>query len=113
VESGVDKKLTAFGLDVEFGWPEDGGRDTHYLDKGGDIWRVQAEGLPQPLGVIDGSYERIILFRQLEFKNAFIEWVILDDIKHRKAASTRLRRAFRIANKQAADSLPAKNTIAG
>jgi hypothetical protein len=26
VESGVDKKLTAFGfLDVEFGWPGDGG----------------------------------------------------------------------------------------
>jgi hypothetical protein len=26
VKSGVDKKLTAFGfLDVEFGWPGDGG----------------------------------------------------------------------------------------
>jgi hypothetical protein len=27
VKSGVDKKLTAFGfLDVEFGWPGDGGK---------------------------------------------------------------------------------------
>jgi hypothetical protein len=48
----------------------------------------------------------------LKFKNTFIKSVILDDIKHKEAASTQLRRAFRIANKQAADSLPAKNTIA-
>jgi hypothetical protein len=43
-----------------------------------------------------GDYERVIPFRQQEFKNAFLEWVILDNIKHRKAASFRLRRLSRL-----------------
>ncbi|KAH7370132.1 hypothetical protein BKA65DRAFT_11791 [Rhexocercosporidium sp. MPI-PUGE-AT-0058] len=44
------------------------------------------------------SYEKIILFRQLEFRNAFTKWVILDDVKYRKASSKNLRRLFKIAN---------------
>jgi len=48
----------------------------------------------------------------LEFKNAYLEWIILDNIKHRKAASVRLKRAFRIANQQAADYLPEHPTVA-
>ena len=35
-----------------------------------------------------------------------MEWVILDNVKHRKAASKRLKRAFKIANIQAASSIP-------
>jgi hypothetical protein len=66
---------------------------------------VLAEPLAQASGIVDGSYERVILFRQLEFKNAFLEWVILDDVKHKKAASNRLKRCFRIANMQAAESI--------
>jgi len=60
---------------------------------------------------VDGSYKRVIPFRQLEFKNAFLEWVILDDVKHRKAASKRLKRCFCIANMQAADSMLVRSTI--
>jgi hypothetical protein len=48
----------------------------------------------------------------LEFKNAFLEWVILDDIKHRKAASPRLKRLFTIANNQAAKNLLEDTTVA-
>lgn len=87
-------------------------RDAHFLDEGGDVWRMRAEALPQASGIINGAYERVIPFRQKEFKNAFLEWVILDDIKHRKAASTRLKRLFRIANNQAADNLPEDTTTA-
>jgi len=60
----------------------------------------------QASGPVEGSYEKIIPFRQLEFKNAFLEWVILDDVKHRKAASRRLRRCFKIVNIQAVDAFP-------
>jgi hypothetical protein len=35
----------------------------------------------------------------------FLEWVILDDIKHCKAVLARLKRLFRITNNQAADNL--------
>jgi hypothetical protein len=86
-------------------------RDVHFLDEGGDIWRVRVEPPAQPSGIVDGSYERVIPFRQLEFKNAFLEWVILDDVKHKKAASKRLKRCFRIANTQAADNIPVGNTV--
>jgi hypothetical protein len=73
--------------------------EIHFLDAGGDIWRLRSDSTPaQPSGIIAGSYERVISFRQLEFKNAFLEWVIMDGIKHCKAASKRLRRLFQIAN---------------
>jgi hypothetical protein len=82
------------------------------LDEGGDTWRVRRGGNGiQASGIVDGSYERVIPFRQREFKNAFLEWVILDNVKHRKAASKRLKRAFKIANLQAASSLPSHTTI--
>ncbi len=48
-------------------------RDIHFLDEGGDIWRVCADDLPQASGVVNGVYERVILFCQKEFKNAFLE----------------------------------------
>jgi len=49
-------------------------RDTHFLDEGGDIWRVPAKDQPaQASGIVEGSYEKVIPFRQLEFKNAFLE----------------------------------------
>ena len=35
-----------------------------------------------------------------------MEWVILDNVKYRKAVSKRLKRAFKIANIQAASSIP-------
>jgi hypothetical protein len=83
------------------------------LDEGGDIWRVRREGAGiQASGIVDGTYERIIPFRQREFKNAFLEWVILDNVKHRKAASKRLKRVFKIANIQAASSIPHHSSIA-
>jgi hypothetical protein len=41
-----------------------------------------------------------------------LEWVILDNVKHRKAASKRLKRAFKIANSQAASSVPSPRSIA-
>ena len=67
----------------------------------------------QASGLIHEGYEHIIPFRQQEFVNAFTEWVVMDNIKHRKAASTRLRRAFKIANIQAVNALPQYNgTIA-
>jgi hypothetical protein len=39
--------------------------------------------------------------------------VILDNIKHRKASSARLQRAFKIANIQAANALPESSTTVG
>ncbi len=85
----------------------------HFLDKGGDIWRIRCEGDGvQASGIVDGRYERVIPFRQREFKNAFMEWVILDGVKHRKAASKRLKRAFKIANIQASSSIPSRITVA-
>jgi hypothetical protein len=69
--------------------------EIHFLDAGGDIWRLRSDSiLVQPSGIVAGSYERVISFRQLEFKNAFLEWIIMDGIKHRKAALKRLRRTF-------------------
>jgi polysaccharide deacetylase 2 family uncharacterized protein YibQ len=40
-----------------------------------------------------------------------MEWVILDNVKHRKAVSKRLKRAFKIANIQASSSIPNHKTI--
>lgn len=60
----------------------------------------------QASGPISGSYERVIPFRQQEFLNAFVEWVVMDNVKHRKAASARLKRAFKIANMQCVAALP-------
>jgi hypothetical protein len=79
------------------------------LDAGGDTWRVK-EIKAQASGPIHEGYEHIIPFRQQEFVNAFTEWVVMDNIKHRKAASTRLRRAFKIANMQAVNALPQHNS---
>jgi len=76
------------------------------LDEGGDIWRARPGVGAQPSGPVDGSYERVIPFRQQEFINAFIEWIVLDNVKHRKACSARLKRAFKIANIQAVSALP-------
>jgi hypothetical protein len=81
-------------------------REYYFLDDGGDTWRVKPGGLPQALGPVDGGYERVIPFRQQEFVNAFTEWVVMDNVKHRKAASERLRRAFKIANMQSVAALP-------
>jgi hypothetical protein len=84
------------------------------LDEAGDIWKCVAENQPaQASGIVEGSYEKVIPFRQLEFRNAFLEWVMLDDVKYRKACSNRLRRAFKIANLEAAKALPTSHpTIA-
>lgn len=56
--------------------------------------------------MVNNSYDKIIPFRQLEFTNAFLEWIIIDDIKLQKAALYRLHRAFRIANAQCVNALP-------
>jgi 5'(3')-deoxyribonucleotidase len=53
----------------------------------------------------------VILFRQQEFKNAFLEWILLDRIKHRKAVSKRLKRCFQIANIQAIEAFPMSCSI--
>jgi len=37
------------------------------------MWRVLKESGAQALGPVEGSYKKVILFRQLEFKNAFLE----------------------------------------
>jgi hypothetical protein len=42
--------------------------------------------------------------------NAFFEWIIMDDIKLRKAASKRLRCAFAIANVQCVNALSKSST---
>jgi hypothetical protein len=55
---------------------------------------------------VDGDPNRVIPFRQKEFKNAFLKWVILDDVKARKAASKHLKRMFRIANEEVINALP-------
>lgn len=84
---------------------------THYLDEHGDTWRIQGiEKRAQPSGVVDGGYEKVIPFRQQEFMNAFVEWVVLDNIKHRKATSRRLLRLFKIANADAAAAIPQSHT---
>ena len=82
-------------------------RDYHFLDAGGDIWRAKADAIGvQASGPVNCSYDDQIPFRQQEFINAFIEWIVMDNIKIKKAASKRLKRAFKIANMQAADSIP-------
>ena len=45
----------------------------HKLEKDDDIWRLPSNALvpAQASGLINGSHEYIIPFRQLEFKNAF------------------------------------------
>lgn len=81
--------------------------DIHSLDAGGDIWRIKNDKpMAQPSGIVDGDYDRIIPFRQQEFKNAFLEWIICENVKHRKAASRRLKRCFILANKDIANALP-------
>lgn len=81
-------------------------REIHFLDKGGDIWRKRLENAnAQALGPVDRSYKRVIPFCQQEFTNAFLEWMIIDNIKLRKASSIRLKRAFKIANTQAANAI--------
>lgn len=85
-------------------------RDRHYLEEAGDVWRKKAEPRPQASGIVDGGYEQVIPFRQLEFKNALLEWIICDNIKHKKATSPRLLRAFKIANNAAASSVPTSST---
>jgi hypothetical protein len=39
------------------------------------MWRVKRleDSTAQALGIVDSSYERVIPFRELEFKNAFLE----------------------------------------
>lgn len=83
-------------------------RIEHYLDEGGDIWRQKfnTEQPPQPSGPVNGGYEKVLPFRQQEFKNALLEWIVCDNIKHRKACSKRLKRCFQIANVQAANAIP-------
>ena len=78
------------------------------MEEGGDIWRLQSgqSAGVQPSGPVDGSYEYQIPFRQQEFINAFLEWILMDNIKIRKAVSQRLRRAFKIANGQACKAIP-------
>ena len=80
----------------------------HKLDKYGDIGKLPSntEAPTQASGVVGGSYEKIIPFRHLEFRNAFTKWVVMDDVKHRKAASKNLRRLFKIANIEAVNALP-------
>ena len=82
------------------------------LDKGGDIWRQPSQTqLAQASGVtITGL---AIPFRQLEFRNQFLTWVLMDDIKHRKASSPHLRRLFKIANEQAVRSIPRAGSTVG
>ncbi len=88
-------------------------REVHFLDAGGDIWRKRL-GVEnaQASGPVNGSYEYIIPFRQQEFVNAFLEWMIMDNVKFRKASSVRLRRAFKIANLQAAKAIPSSASTA-
>ena len=81
-------------------------QDIHFLDKGGDTWRVKPSGAAQALGPIYGGYKRVIPFCQQEFVNAFVKWVVIDNVKHRKATSNRLQRAFKIANMQSTNALP-------
>lgn len=67
----------------------------------------------QASGFEDGDTNRVIPFRQKEFKNAFLKWVILDDVKARKAASKHVQNMFRIANNDAVNTLPsASSTVA-
>jgi|SRR6266487_4126486 len=49
-------------------------RDIHMLEEQGDIWRAKpvAETV-QASRVVDRTYDEVIPFRQLEFKNAFLE----------------------------------------
>jgi len=91
-------------------------REIHCLDEEGDIWRQlrEHEERPQASGIINSTnYEKIVPFRQQEFKNAFLEWVICDGIKQRKACSKRLARCFKIANMQTANAFPrSESTVA-
>jgi hypothetical protein len=82
--------------------------DTHMLDIGGDTWRVKSREpvRAQASGVVGGNYSEVIPFRQQEFVNAFLEWIICDNIKHRKATSIRLKRCFKIANIEAINAFP-------
>lgn len=87
-------------------------QEVHMLDAGGDIWRLKSteQARAQPSGVVGGSYSEVIPFRQQEFINAFLEWIICDTVKHRKATSKRLKRCFKIANMDAAKAFPDSHT---
>ncbi len=81
------------------------------MDEGGDIWRQRSLAeVAQASGTVNGAYDQVIPFRQQEFYNAFLEWIICDSVKHRKAASKRLIRCFKIANIDAAKALPASHS---
>lgn len=72
---------------------------------------VDTERIPaQASGTVSDSHDYAIPFRQQEFKNAFLEWVICDKIKHKKAASDRLRRCFKIANREALAAIPTSSS---
>jgi hypothetical protein len=44
---------------------EDYLRDKHFLDKGGDIWRIRPRfTAAQASGLVNGNYKRVIPFRQ-------------------------------------------------
>jgi hypothetical protein len=79
------------------------------LDNGGDIWRQPAQALlAQASGItVDGF---VVPFRQLEFRNQFLTWVVMDDVKHRKASSFHLRKLFKIANEQTVKLIPQSAT---
>jgi hypothetical protein len=40
-----------------------------------------------------------------------LEWIILDNIKHRKVVLKRLKRVFKITNNQATSSIPVRSII--
>jgi len=67
----------------------------------------------QPSGYISSDPSKVIPFRQKEFKNAFLKWIILDDIKARKAASKHLKNMFRIANHEVINALPTAHGTIG
>jgi hypothetical protein len=87
-------------------------REIHRLEEGGDIWRLQSgeQAKAQASGVVDENQGVVVPFRQQEFKNAFLEWVIVDGIKHTKASSIRLKRLLQIANQQAINAFPSSHT---
>ena len=75
--------------------------------------REEEDRLAQASGTVNSSYNIAIPFRQLEFKNAFIEQVVCDKIKNRKATSQQLRQCFKIANKHTIVAIPtAPSTLA-
>jgi hypothetical protein len=85
-------------------------REVHYLDEGGDTWRKRSvdkeagQSQSDPSGAT--GYRLVQPFRRQAFKNAFIEYVLLDNLSHRQAASKRLERCFKLANPMTQEVLP-------